>query len=135
MESKRQQKFSRLIQKDLGHIFQHEVKGLLNGAWVTVTEVKMSPDLGVAKAYLSIMIADKDATMALVNEHKSEIRKRLGMKIGKQVRIVPELVFQVDNTLENASRINELLGQIEIPDEDKVDMNDYPEGLPEDEED
>ena len=126
MDSKRQQKFSRLIQKDLGEIFQKHASEILQGAWVTVTEVKMSPDLGVASVYMSFMMApDKDGLMTKINKSKSEIRKILGNRIRNQVRKVPELVFYVDNSLEHSANIEKLLSGIEIPKEDKVNPEDY----------
>jgi ribosome-binding factor A len=117
MESKRQQKFSKLIQRDLGEIFQKETPHLFNNQFITVSDVKMSPDLSVAKVWLSFLLADANQMLEKVNAHKSEIRKRLGMRIGKQVRIVPELVFHADLGAEHAQRINDILSNLDIPEE------------------
>ena len=117
-ESKRQQKFSRQIQKDIGEIFQRDSKGIVGNAFITVTEVKMSPDLSVAKIYLSMMmVEDKEGLMQVINDRKSEIRKILGNKIGKQARVVPELIFYIDDTGEKAAKIDELLDNLNIPEE------------------
>lgn len=123
--STRQQKFSRLIQKDLGEIFQRDMSNAFGKAFITVTDVEMSPDLGLAKIYLSLMLSENPKqTMENIQLKKSEIRKHLGNRIGKQVRIVPELVFYLDDTLEQASRINSILSKIEIPPAEKDDEED-----------
>lgn len=83
---------------------------------VTIAEVKMSPDLGVAKVYISMMLAkDKEVTLDRLNTHKKEIRKALGDEIGKQVRIIPELIFFIDEVEENATRIESLINNLNIP--------------------
>jgi ribosome-binding factor A len=115
-ESKRQQKFARLILKDLGEILQQDKKDILGGAFITVADVMMSPDLSIAKVYLSmLMIQDREGLLAKINDRKSEIRKALGNKIGKQVRIVPNLLFYIDDIPENASRIDKIIGDLDIP--------------------
>lgn len=112
----RQQKYCRLIQKELSTIFQQDKRGILGNEMITIAEVKMSPDLSVAKIYISMMLAkDKDQTLDKLNTHKSEIRKALGMQIGKQVRIIPELIFFIDEVEENASRIESLISKLDIP--------------------
>jgi ribosome-binding factor A len=117
----RQQKFSRLIQKELSDIFQRDKKGILDNAFITIADVKISPDLSVARIYISMMLAkNKEKTLESINTRKKEIRKALGDKIGKQVRIVPELVFFVDEVEENAERLNTLLKNLNIPPADKT---------------
>ena len=112
----RQQKYSRFLQKEISNIFQRDRRGILQNEMVTIAEVKISPDLGVAKVYISMMLAkDKDATLGRLNAHKSEIRKELGNKIGKQVRIIPELVFYIDEVEENAFEIDSLINSLNIP--------------------
>ncbi len=110
MESTRLSKVSRLIQKDLGEIFQRESRTLFGGAFITVTGVRVSADLGVAKVYLSLyMVKDKDATMKNIKDQASEVRKRLGLRVGKQMRVVPSLEFFLDDSIDHAMRIDELL--------------------------
>jgi ribosome-binding factor A len=112
----RQQKFSRLIQKELSDVFQRDKKGILDNTFITIADVRVSPDLGVAKIFISMMLAkDKDKTLANLNLHKREIRKALGEKIGKQVRIIPELIFVIDEVEENAKRLDDLLKNLNIP--------------------
>ncbi|GAA0892469.1 30S ribosome-binding factor RbfA [Fulvivirga kasyanovii] len=124
-ESKRQQKFSRLIQRDLSDIFQKDKMGIFANTFVTVADVIISPDLSIAKVYLSmLMVKDKDAMLEKIEKHKNEIRRDLGNKIGKQVRIVPQLNFYVDEVEENAQKIDKLIDNLNIPPEDKDGEND-----------
>lgn len=112
----RQQKFSRLIQKELSEIFQRDKRGILENAFVTIADVRVSPDLSVAKVYISMMlIKNKEEVLGKINKRKSEIRKALGDKIGKQVRIVPELVFFIDEVQEEALRMDSVLSGLVIP--------------------
>jgi len=116
MESKRQQKFARLIQKDLSEIFQRDAKNMFNGAFITVTEVKVSPDLSLAKVYMSFLLAkNKIALLEDIKEKGKAIRQLLAVKIRNQARIVPELHFYLDESLEYAAKIDNLLSKIHIP--------------------
>lgn len=120
MSEKRQIKFGRQIQKDLGEIFLRDSRHYFGNSLVTVTGVKMSPDLSLAKVYMSVLpIADANEVFDRVNAYKSELRKNLGNKIGKQVRIVPELAFFHDNTEEKAAYMDHLIDSLEIPDKEK----------------
>ncbi|MEO1053890.1 MAG: 30S ribosome-binding factor RbfA [Bacteroidota bacterium] len=121
-ESKRQQKFAKLIQKDLSEIFQRDTRGILDNAFITVAHVTMSPDLSIAKVYLSMMmVKDKDGLIEKITSRKSELRKLLGMKIGKQVRIVPDLIFYVDELEENAMKLDKLIDSLDIPKKEESD--------------
>ncbi|MFY0650961.1 MAG: 30S ribosome-binding factor RbfA [Cyclobacteriaceae bacterium] len=116
MSSTRQLKYAGLIQKDLSDIFQRDVKHLFGNAFITVTGVEMSPDLGFAKIFISLMLVeDKQAFMTKLRNHMKEIRRALGKKIGKQVRIIPELAFYLDETEERAQRIEDILSGLDIP--------------------
>jgi ribosome-binding factor A len=122
MESTRQQKYARLIQKELGEIFQRDTKHMFGKAFITITLVKMSPDLGFAKVYLSIFMAeDRDEMLAQINERKSQVRKLLGQRIGKQVRIIPEIAFFIDDTEDHAHKMDSLINSLEIPPADETD--------------
>ena len=94
-DSKRQRQFSSLLQKELSEIFQRNASSLLGTSdFVTVSRVLVSPDLGVARIYLSFMLSkQKEQLMDTIQYKKSEIRRLLGNRIGKVARIVPELVF------------------------------------------
>lgn len=110
MESVRQQKVNRLIQKELAELFRSESRSMFGGAFISVTIVRVSPDLGSAKVYISIMAAkDRQAIFNLVNDQNHLIRKKLGLIIGKQLRVVPELMFFIDDSLDYAMKIEELL--------------------------
>lgn len=112
----RQLKFARLIQKEISDIFQRDKRGILDNAFVTVADVKVSPDLGVAKIYVSMMLAkNKEATLEKIKQRKGEIRKALGDRIRKQVRIIPELVFYIDEVGETAERMDSLIKSLHIP--------------------
>ncbi|WP_422355440.1 30S ribosome-binding factor RbfA [Roseivirga pacifica] len=116
--SKRQLKFSKLIQKEISAILQSQFYSEFNGKLVSVTDVEMSPDLGLARIYISVFpISFSDDALNLINDKKSKVRGELGRKIGKQVRIVPELAFFLDATAENAQSIDKLLDSLEIPEE------------------
>lgn len=106
----RQQKVAALIQKELAIIFQRESKNMFNGALITVTVVRITPDLGFAKVYLSFFLSDdKDALLESVQSQKSTIRYQLGKVVGKQLRIIPVLQFFRDDSIDYAMNINELL--------------------------
>ena len=116
----RQQKFSRLIQKELSDIFQRDQRGFLGNAFITIVDVRVSPDLGVARVYISmVLVKDKKALLEKLDKHKKEIRKALGARIRNQARIVPELAFFIDEVEENAERMDQLLKNLKIPPSDK----------------
>ena len=111
MESTRQSKIARLIQKELSEILlrlQKETRGVM----VSVSAVRVSPDLGIAKAYLSVFPSEKaEAVMEVLQENNRALRGELGNKVGKQLRIIPELHFHLDETIDKMARIDELLKQ------------------------
>jgi ribosome-binding factor A len=109
METTRQKKVSRLLQKELGQIIQHR-SAELGGKLITVTTVRISPDLSVAKIYLSIFPPKETAvTLAAVKEIIPQIRHELGNLVRHQLRIVPELAFFIDDSLDYIEKIENLL--------------------------
>lgn len=109
-ESTRQQKIARQIQRDMSDIFSKEAAGLLCGAMVSVTLVRVSPDFSFAKVYLSIFPFEKHPqVMKSFEENNRQIRKALGTRVKHQLRIVPELAFYVDDSLEYIDNIDKLL--------------------------
>ena len=128
MESKRQQKVGRQIQKDLGEIFQQDAKHLVNGTFVTITAVRVSPDLGIARAYLSFL-PEKNKLFLLetIKENTKFIRQKLAERVRHQLRIVPHLQFYIDDTAEYAAKMDLLFADIVIPpaqpDEDEEETN------------
>lgn len=110
MDSTRQLKVSRLIQKELGNIFQQESKTLFEGVFITVTLVRVTSDLSIARIYLSLFLTkDKEATLKLVKQHTKPIRGKLATMIKNQVRIIPQLEFFIDDSYDYAANIDNLL--------------------------
>jgi len=110
MDTTRQNKVARLIQKELGDILQRESKAHYGGKMISVTVVRITPDLSLAKVYLSIYPLQKDKDpLTEVNENHSRLRHELGNRIRHQVRIIPELVFIVDDSLDYLENIERLL--------------------------
>lgn len=124
MENTRQQKISRQIQKDLGGIFIREAAPLMKGAMVTVTSVRISPDLSYARVYLSVFPFEKHAeVMASLEANNWFVRKTLGTKIRNQMRIVPELAFFLDDSFEYIDKIDSLLGETPAKSETETEKN------------
>lgn len=110
MESVRQQKVSRLLQKELGELFRRDASVYVPGALISVTVVRVSPDLSVARVYISLYpVKDKKTAMENIRGKAPEIRRALSGKIRSQLRITPELVFYLDDSMDHAARIDELL--------------------------
>ena len=109
MESTRQAKIARLIQKELSEILRQQT-AKTNGILVSVSAVRVSPDLSIARAYLSIFPSDK-AKEILVNINRSArtIRYELGQKVRFQLRKIPELAFHLDDSLDYIENIDHLL--------------------------
>ncbi len=109
MESNRQKRIARLVQKDLGETIQIEGRNWFPGAMVTVTKVYVTSDLSIAKAYLSIFGKDAEEVMKLVHIHTKDIRRILGNRVKNQLRVVPELRFFIDDSLDYIENIERLL--------------------------
>lgn len=110
MYSIRQNKVSRLIQKELAEFFQKESQSNFRGKMISVTVVRISKDLSVAKVYLSVFPSEgSDELIALVKQLSGQIRGYLGHKVGKQLRIVPELDFFLDDSLDYIDNIDKAL--------------------------
>lgn len=117
MESNRQKKINQLLQKELAEIFRKQSAEMNKNILISVTEVKVSSDLGVAKVFLSVYPKEyREEIMKEVQLLTSKIRRILGNKIAKQVRQVPELIFYLDITLDNVEKIEKALkGKDENP--------------------
>lgn len=106
----RQLKVARELQKALAEILRSKGMASFGGAMVTVSEVRISADLSVAKIYVSIFPSAKgESVMATLEENVKTYRGELGRIVAKQLRIVPELVFCLDSSLDYAEHIDELL--------------------------
>ena len=111
MQETRQNKIARLLQKELSLIFQSQTR-TMHGVMVSVTRVKISPDLSVCTAYLSISPSERaDELLQNIVRNDKQIRYDLGTRIRHQVRIIPELRFFLDDSLDYIDRIDELLKQ------------------------
>jgi ribosome-binding factor A len=112
METTRQNKISRLIQKELADIFQKESRTLFQGKLITVTVVRVTSDLSLARVYLSIFPSENaDQMLKEIKQHTAKVRGLLGLRVGKQLRIIPALEFFKDDSLDYADNIDRLLKQ------------------------
>src|SRR5665213_100830 len=113
MESKRQQKFAGVIQQDLAAIFQREGMGYLPNTMITITKVRVTPDLAIARVFLSFFNnTNPQSALQIIKSHASEIRYKLGARIKDQVRIIPQLEFFVDDTSEYVERMDKIFDKI-----------------------
>ncbi|MDE6499173.1 MAG: 30S ribosome-binding factor RbfA [Rikenella sp.] len=109
-ETTRQQKVGRQIQKDISDILLKEARHLVQGTMVTVSRVRVSPDLTFAKIFLSVFPYDRASeTIETLKENVSMMRFELGRRVKNQLRIVPEIAFALDDSLEYVDRIERLI--------------------------
>lgn len=111
MDTTRQQKISRLVQKELSEIFRRET-AKTRGTLVSVSSVRVSPDLSVANVRLSIFPSEKaEAIMESINANEKSIRYELAQQVRYQLRRCPELKFHIDDSLDYIDHIDELLSK------------------------
>ena len=109
-ESTRQQKVGKQLQRDLAEIIRERGMAAFGGSMITVTSVRVSPDLAVAKVHLSFFPSEKaKESLKLIETASKSIRGELGKRVSKQLRIVPEMVYYIDDSLDYVQRIDELL--------------------------
>ena len=109
MQETRQNRISRLLQKEFSLIFQSQTR-MMHGIMVSVTKVKISPDLSICTAYLSVFPSEKgEEILKNITANEKTIRYDLGKKVRNQLRIIPELRFFLDDSLDYLERIDELL--------------------------
>ncbi|MBE6287313.1 MAG: 30S ribosome-binding factor RbfA [Mediterranea massiliensis] len=109
METTRQNKIARLLQKELSDIFQKQTKAM-PGVLVSVSTVRISPDMSIARGYLSVFPSERaEEIIKNINNNTKSIRYELGTRVRHQLRIIPELKFFVDDSLDYLERIDELL--------------------------
>ena len=112
MDSTRQQKIARQIQRDIAEILQKELADVCRGSLVTVTTVRVSPDLAYAKIYISIFPFERsEAMLESIKANGWLVRKLLGARIRNQLKVVPELEFFLDDSLEYIENIDNLLNK------------------------
>lgn len=112
-ESKRQQRFAGVIQQDLAEMFQREGNAWAPGAFITVTRVRVTPDLSLARVFLSFLNTQtaKEDLQSIKNK-SNEIRYKLGVRIKNQARIVPQLEFFLDDTNEYVEHMDKIFEKI-----------------------
>jgi ribosome-binding factor A len=109
MQETRQNKIARLLQKELSVIFQEQTRAM-HGVMVSVTRTKVSPDLSICTAYLSIFPSERGGELLKnIEKNQQQIRYTLGQRVRYQLRIIPELRFFIDDSLDYIERIDELL--------------------------
>lgn len=109
MQETRQNRIARLLQKELALIFQSQTR-MTHGVMVSVTRARISPDLSICTAYLSIFPSEKsEEILANIKSNEKSIRYELGTKVRNQLRIIPELRFFLDDSLDYLEHIDELL--------------------------
>ncbi|MBC7654481.1 MAG: ribosome-binding factor A [Oligoflexus sp.] len=119
MESKRQQKFARVIQKDLGEYFQREGNTILPNTMITVTQVRATPDLGIVRVYLSFFNApNPQLAINIIKAQTSEIRYNLAKRIKDQVKGIPQIDFFLDDTNEYVDKMDKIFTRIHHDDEE-----------------
>ena len=112
-ESKRQKQIGQLVQKELSDVFQRMGYNVTDGGMISISAVRITPDLLEARVYLSMFqIKDSAAMLMKIKERNWEIRKELGLRVGKQLRRIPELLFFLDDTLDYVFRMEELFKKI-----------------------
>ncbi|MDR0349855.1 MAG: 30S ribosome-binding factor RbfA [Tannerella sp.] len=111
MEDRRLSRVGRLLQKELAEIFQRQTQGM-PGTLVSVSTVRVSPDLGIAKVYLSIFPAEKaQELLKIIESNTKTVRYDLGQRVRTQLRKIPELSFFLDDSLDYIDHIDELLNK------------------------
>ena len=109
MDSTRQNKVARLIQKELGKIFVGQTRSM-HGVLVSVSACRISPDMSICRVYLSVFPSEKaNEIVQNVNANQKQVRFELGNRMRHQLRIIPELKFFVDDSLDYAKHIDDLL--------------------------
>jgi ribosome-binding factor A len=112
MTTTRQHKVSRLLQKELGDYFQKQATELSPGKMISVTVVRISPDLGLAKVYLSLFPGDNhQEDVERISERASQIRSAMGKRLRNQLKHIPEFAFYLDDSLDYIDRIDDLLNE------------------------
>jgi ribosome-binding factor A len=121
-ENKRQKQIAGLLNEELSEIFQRLGLNMMEGGMISISSVKITPDLLEARIYLSIFqVPDVKAVMKRIEERKWEIKKELASRVKQQLRRIPELKFFQDDTLDHVFRMEELLKQIKTDEKSSGD--------------
>ncbi|NSL89045.1 30S ribosome-binding factor RbfA [Chitinophaga solisilvae] len=116
-ETKRQKQIGQLLQEELSGVFQRMGFNVVDGGMISIAAVKMTPDLLEAKVYLSMFqIKSSEEMLERIKDRMGEIKKALGLRVGKQLRRMPELSFFLDDTLDYVFKMEELFKKIKEDD-------------------
>ncbi|MCS7005143.1 MAG: 30S ribosome-binding factor RbfA [Cytophagales bacterium] len=116
MQGTRQKKLARQIQRDLADIFAKEMRSTFDNAFITVTDVICTPDLSIARVYLSFMLVkNRQEMLEKIEENNKLIRQKLALRLKDTVRKIPELHFYYDDTADVQEQVNKLFENIVIP--------------------
>lgn len=117
MESKRQQKMASLLQQELASVLQRDLPHLFSGGLApSISMVKVTPDLGQARVYLSLLLGNNATDrLEIIKDNAKEIRHALAKRIRKTARVVPELVFFHDDSASYAAHMDQVIGTLDIP--------------------
>jgi ribosome-binding factor A len=122
MESRRQQQVAGVIQQEIGDILQKNGRNYYGSSFVTISGVKVTPDLLVARIFVSVFVENKrKAVIEALKNNASHIRGQLGNKVKNQLRRVPELEFFLDESLDEVFKIDKLLKEIKVNEQPKTD--------------
>ncbi|WP_426058218.1 ribosome-binding factor A [Hymenobacter sp. B1770] len=129
MESKRQQKMASLLQQELAQVLQRDLPHLFGGGLAPgISLVRVTPDLGQARVYLSLLLgSDANDRLEIIRENSKAIRQALAKRIRQTARVVPELIFFHDDSAAYAAHMDQVLGTLEIPPAPKDDAPDEDE--------
>jgi ribosome-binding factor A len=112
-EGKRQKQVAGLLNEELSNIFQRMGLNVVNGGMISISSVKITPDLFQARIYLSMFkIADPNAMLKQIEDRAWEIKRELTSRVKHQLRSMPELTFYLDDTLDHVFKMEELFKQI-----------------------
>ena len=116
-EGKRQKQVAAVINQELNDIFLRMGFNMSGGGMISISSVKVTPDLFEARVYLSFFqVKDNEAMLAKINEKNKDIRRELGTRVRHQLRSIPELTFYIDDTLDYVFKIEELLKKVKTGD-------------------
>jgi ribosome-binding factor A len=118
MDTRRQSKIAQLLKEEFSSILTNEGKNFIGSTFVTLTTVKVTSDIGLARFYISVYAtADKEGVIKKLNTHKFELRKILGNRMRNDLRKIPDIEFYLDETLDYVDKINDLFKDLDIKEE------------------
>lgn len=121
MDSRRQQRIAQLLQEEFSQMLMSDIKTYLLGTFTTLTYVNVSSDLSIARFNISILTSDKkEDVIRSLNEHKNEIRRILGNRMRNNLRIIPDIIFHLDDRLDYVEKMDDVFRKIKEEDEKRI---------------